>query len=59
MKYQFDSIELAIDLARTMTINGHSVTIKQKYQDHCYGESIKGYQVEVSDTKDRIDIEKE
>lgn len=56
MKYQFNSVELAIDLVRVMAINGHSVTIKQKFSDHCYGEKSEGYEVEVSDEKDRIEV---
>lgn len=58
MKYQFDSIEWAIDLVKVMAVNGHSVTIKQKFSDHCYGERTEGYEVEVSDEKDRIEVEK-
>lgn len=57
MKYHFDSIYLAIDLVKTMAINGHSVTIKQKFSDHCYGEKPEGFEVEVSDEKDRIEVE--
>lgn len=56
MKYHFDRIDLAIDLVEIMVKNGHSVAIKQKYSTHAYGEELEGYEVEVSDEKDRINI---
>ena len=55
MKYQFSCIDLAIDLVRVMAVNGHSAKIKQMYSAHPYGEELEGYEVEVSDEKDRIE----